>query len=54
MKKTKQLNRRDFIKLSSFASASLPFALSGFPLFAEEKPKNYLFSNTNENVLVLI
>ena len=54
MKKTKQLNRRDFIKLSTVASASLPIALSGFPLFANEKPKNYQFSQDNDNVLVLI
>ncbi len=54
MKKTKQLNRRDFIKLSTVASASLPIALSGFPLFANDKPKNYQFSQDNDNVLVLI
>ena len=54
MKKTQKLNRRDFIKLSSIASASLPFALSGFHLFANEKPKGYSFLENNENILVLI
>ncbi|QNM84662.1 DUF1501 domain-containing protein [Polaribacter pectinis] len=54
MKKTQKLNRRDFIKLSSVASAALPFALSGFPLFANEKPKEYSFLEDNENILVLI
>ncbi|WP_159946892.1 T9SS type A sorting domain-containing protein [Polaribacter septentrionalilitoris] len=54
MKKNQKLNRRDFIKLSSIASASLPFTLSGFPLFANDKPKDYNFSEDNENVLVLI
>ncbi|WP_397444508.1 DUF1501 domain-containing protein [Polaribacter sp. R77954] len=54
MKKNQKLNRRDFIKLSSIASASLPIALSGFPVFANEKPKAYNFSTDNENVLVLI
>ncbi len=54
MKKTKKLSRRDFIKLSSIASASLPITLSGFPLFASEKPKEYQFSEENENILVLI
>ena len=52
--KNQKLNRRDFIKLSSIASASLPIALSGFPLFASEKPKAYNFSEENDNVLVLI
>ncbi|WP_299016345.1 DUF1501 domain-containing protein [uncultured Polaribacter sp.] len=54
MKKRKTLNRRDFIKLTSVASASLPFALSGFPLYANNKPKEYQFTTDNENVLVLI
>ena len=54
MKNQKKLNRRDFIKLSSIASASLPIALSGFPVFANEKPSNYQFTENNENVLVLI
>lgn len=54
MKKTQKLNRRDFIRLSTIASASLPFALSGFPLFANEKPKEYSFLENNENILVLI
>ncbi|MGK0453372.1 MAG: hypothetical protein ACJAYY_000832 [Paraglaciecola sp.] len=54
MKKNQKLNRRDFIKLSSIASASLPFALSGFPIFANEKPKNYQFLEDNENILVLV
>ncbi len=54
MKKTKKLNRRDFIKLSSIASASLPIALSGFPLFANNKPKGFQFSEDNENILVLV
>lgn len=54
MKKNQKLNRRDFIKLSSIASASIPFALSGFPLFANDKPKDYNFLEDNENVLVLI
>ena len=54
MGKHQKLNRRDFIKLSSIASASLPFALSGFPIFANNKPNDYNFSEDNENVLVLI
>src|SRR6056300_115410 len=54
MKKGKTLNRRDFIKLSSIASASLPIVLSGFPIFSQQKPKGYSFSNENDNVLVLI
>lgn len=55
MKKSqKKLNRRDFIKLSSIASASLPIALSGFPIYANEKPKELQFLNENENILVLI
>ena len=54
MKKGKTLNRREFIKLSSIASASLPIALSGFPIFSKQKPKGYNFSNENDNVLVLI
>jgi uncharacterized protein (DUF1501 family) len=54
MKKKQKLNRRDFIKLSSLASASLPIALSGFPLFANEKPNEYNFAVENDNVLVLI
>ena len=40
--------------MSSIASASLPFALSGFPIFANNKPNDYNFSEDNENVLVLI
>lgn len=49
MKKSqKKLNRRDFIKLSSIASASLPIALSGFPIYANEKPKELQFLNENE------
>lgn len=54
MKKYQKLNRRDFIKLSSIASASLPIALSGFPVFAQNQPKSYQFSTENDNVLVLI
>jgi uncharacterized protein (DUF1501 family) len=54
MKKNQKLNRRDFIKLSSIASASLPIALSGFPIYAKDKPKNYQFLSENNNVLVLI
>ena len=54
MKKTRKLNRRDFIKLSSIASAALPITLSGFPLFANEKPKGYQISEENDNILVLI
>ena len=50
----KALNRRDFIKLSAIASASLPITLSGFPLFAEEKPNKFNFDSDNDNVLVLI
>ncbi|MCL7755045.1 DUF1501 domain-containing protein [Polaribacter sp. Z022] len=50
----KKLNRRDFIKLSTYASASLPIALSGFPLYANKKPSEYNFSEDNENILVLI
>lgn len=54
MKKTQKLNRRDFIKLSTIASAALPFAMSGFPIYANEKPKEYSFLEANENILVLI
>lgn len=54
MKKTQKLNRRDFIKLSTIASAGLPITLSGFPLFASEKPKEYNFLENNENILILI
>ncbi|MFY9241625.1 MAG: DUF1501 domain-containing protein [Polaribacter sp.] len=54
MKNQKKLNRRDFIKLSTIASASLPIALSGFPIFAKDKPKEYQFLAENNNVLVLI
>ncbi|MCL7764825.1 DUF1501 domain-containing protein [Polaribacter sp. Z014] len=54
MKKSKKLNRRDFLKLSTLATASLPIALSGFPLFASEKPKDFQFLEDNENILVLI
>ena len=50
----KPLNRRDFIKLSAIASASLPITLSGFPIFAEEKPNQYCFNADNDNILVLI
>ena len=54
MKKKQKLNRRDFIKLSSMASASLPIALSGFPIFASDKPKEFNFTEDNDNILVLI
>ena len=54
MKKNQKLNRRDFIKLSSIATASLPIALSGFPIYAKEKPTAYQFSTENDNILVLI
>lgn len=54
MKKTKKLNRRDFIKLSTIATASIPITLSGFPVFANDKPKGYDFETDNENILVLI
>jgi uncharacterized protein (DUF1501 family) len=54
MKNKQKLNRRDFIKLSSVASAALPFVLSGFPLFANQQPKEYQFLEDNDNVLVLI
>ncbi|TVZ56024.1 putative secreted protein (Por secretion system target) [Lutibacter sp. Hel_I_33_5] len=54
MKKTKKLNRREFIKLSTAASGSIPFVLSGFPLFANEKPDGYVFEEENDNILVLI
>ena len=54
MKKTVKLNRRDFIKLSTIASASLPLTLNGFSLFANQKPKEYSFLENNENILVLI
>ena len=54
MKKSTKLNRRDFIKLSTLATASLPIKLSGFPLFASEKPAEYQLSEDNENILVLI
>ncbi len=51
---SKKINRRDFIRLSSLASASLPIALSGYPLFANEKPANLNFDADNDNVLVLV
>jgi len=54
MGKYQKLNRRDFIKLSTIASASLPIALSGFPLFANSKPEAYQFSQDNDNILVLV
>jgi uncharacterized protein (DUF1501 family) len=54
MKNQKKLNRREFIKLSTIASASLPIALSGFSIFAKDKPKEYQFVSENDNVLVLI
>ena len=54
MKSKQKLNRRDFIKLSSIAAASLPIALGGFPIFANKKPKEYRFSEDNENILVLL
>ena len=54
MKKNQKLNRRDFIKLSTIASASLPLALSGFPIYAKDKPKEFQLSVENNNVLVLI
>ena len=54
MKKHQKLNRRDFIKLSTIASASLPIALSGFPVYANNKPKSLQFSAENDNVLVLV
>ena len=54
MKKNQKLNRRDFIKLTTIASASLPIALSGFPIYAKDKPKEYQFSIENDNILVLI
>ena len=50
----KKLNRRDFIKLTSLASAALPITLGGFPLFANKAPKNFQFNEENTNVLVLI
>ena len=50
----RKLNRRDFIKLSTIASASLPITLSGFPIFAEEKPNQFQFNSDNDNILVLI
>lgn len=52
--KNQKLSRRDFIRLSTIATASLPIALSGFPIFAKDKPKEYQFSTENDNVLVLI
>ena len=54
MKKTNKLNRRDFIRLSTFASAALPITLGGFRLFTNDKPKEYQFSEDNENILVLV
>ena len=45
MANTKKLNRRDFIKLSSIASASIPITLSGFPIYANEKPSEYFFNS---------
>jgi uncharacterized protein (DUF1501 family) len=54
MSKNRKLNRRDFIKITSVASASLPIALSGFPVFASEKPKDLEFEEDNNNILVLV
>lgn len=54
MSKKRKLNRRDFIKLSSVATAYLPIALSGFSLFAGEKPKGLEFEEDNDNILVLV
>jgi uncharacterized protein (DUF1501 family) len=54
MKHQKKLTRRDFIRLTGLASVSLPIALSGFSIFAKDKPKDYHFLSDNDNVLVLI
>jgi uncharacterized protein (DUF1501 family) len=53
-RKNQKLTRRDFIKLSSIAAASLPIALSGFEVFANEKPAKYQFLEENDNILVLL
>lgn len=50
----RQINRREFLKLSSIASASLPIVLSGFPLYTNDKSQNLTFNSDNNNVLVLI
>lgn len=49
-----KLNRRDFIRLSALATASLPISLSGFPVFAQQKPNAFNLKTDNENVLVLV
>jgi len=54
MGNSKKLTRRDFIRLASYASAAIPVALSGFPLFANKKPDEFTFTAENENILVLI
>ena len=54
MKNSKKLNRRDFIRLTSVAAAALPIALSGFPIYANQKPKGLTFEENNDNILVLI
>jgi uncharacterized protein (DUF1501 family) len=54
MIKNQKLNRRDFIRLSSIAAASLPIALSGFEIFANDRPTNYQFLEENNNILVLV
>jgi uncharacterized protein (DUF1501 family) len=54
MKKTRKLSRREFVKLTTIASASLPIAIGGYPMFASEKPKTFEFNTDNDNVLVLI
>ena len=54
MKNSKKLNRRDFIRLTSVAAAALPITLSGFPIYANQKPKGLTFEENNDNILVLI
>jgi uncharacterized protein (DUF1501 family) len=50
--KTIKINRRDFIKTS--ALASVPLALSGFPLFAVAKPNALFLNGDNDRILVLV
>ncbi len=50
--KISTINRRDFIKTS--ALASIPLALSGFPLFSTSRSHSSLFDEKNDKILVLI
>lgn len=46
------INRRDFIK--NTAMASIPLAMSGFPLFALSNSKKLTFDENNDKILVLV